>query len=185
MKKTLSKAILKMLGWKLGSTEGAELPKCVICVAPHTSNWDFPIGKLFYTSIGCTASFLIKKEWFFFPFSLLFKALGGVPIDRTKRTSVTEQMVEEFNKRPVFQLAITPEGTRKRVDEWKKGFYFIALEAKVPILLAYIDYAEKIVGIKTVFYPTGDVDKDMKEIRSYYKGVQGRNPSNFRDIGEE
>jgi len=182
MKKALSKAILKMAGWKLGPVEGVELPKCVICVAPHTSNWDFPIGKLFYTSIGCTASFLIKKEWFFFPFNLLFKALGGVPIDRSKRTSVTEQMVEEFNSRLVFQLAITPEGTRKRASEWKKGFYYIALAAKVPILLGYFDYAKKEVGIKTVFYPTGDADEDIKKIRSYYKGVKGRNPKNFVDI---
>lgn len=184
MKKALSKAILKMAGWKIGPIEGVELRKCVICVAPHTSNWDFPIGKLFYTSIGCTASFLIKKEWFFFPFNLLFKALGGVPIDRTKRTSVTEQMVEEFNRRDVFQLAITPEGTRKRVEEWKKGFYFIAIEAKVPILLAYLDYGKKEVGIKAVFYPTGEVENDIQQIRSYYKGVEGRNPKNFVDVDE-
>lgn len=184
MKKALSQAILKMSGWKLGPVEGAELPKCVICVAPHTSNWDFPIGKLFYTSIGCTASFLIKKEWFFFPFNLLFKALGGVPIDRDKRTSITEQMVEEFNRRPVFQLAITPEGTRKRAVEWKKGFYYIALAAKVPILVAYIDYGKKEVGIKTVFHPTGDAEKDIREIRSCYKGIRARNPENFVDIDE-
>lgn len=184
MKKALSQAILKMAGWKLGPVEGAELPKCVICVAPHTSNWDFPIGKLFYTSIGCTASFLMKKEWFFFPLNILFKALGGVPIDRSKRTSVTEQMVEEFKNRPVFQLAITPEGTRKRSVEWKKGFYYIALEAGVPILIAYMDYGKKEVGIKKIFYPTGNVDKDILEIRSYYKGMKGRNPRNFVDIGE-
>ncbi len=184
MKKALSKAILKMAGWKLGPIEGVNLPKCVICVAPHTSNWDFPIGKLFYTSIGCTASFLMKKEWFFFPFNILFKALGGVPIDRNKRTSVTEQMVEEFNSRPVFQVAITPEGTRKRATEWKKGFYYIALAAKVPVLLAYLDYAKKEVGIKTVFYPTGDMDGDIKKIRLQYKGLKGRNPRNFVDIDE-
>lgn len=183
MKKALSKAFLKMAGWRLGSTEGVDLPKCVICVAPHTSNWDFLIGKFFYASMGCTAGFLIKKEWFFFPLNILFKALGGVPIDRNKRTSVTEQMVEEFDSRPLFQLAITPEGTRKRTEEWKKGFYYIALAAKVPILLAYFDYVKKEVGIKTVFYPTGDADVDIKEVRSWYKGVKGRNPQNFVDIG--
>lgn len=182
MRKALSKAILRMAGWKLGPTEGAELPKCVICVAPHTSNWDFPLGKLFYSSIGCSASFLIKKEWFFFPFNLFFKAVGGVPIDRSKRTSVTEQMVEIFNTRPVFQLAITPEATRKRAEEWKKGFYYIALEAHVPIVIGCIDYGKKEVGFKGVFYPTGDVEGDIRKIRSYYKGVKGRNPRNFVDI---
>lgn len=179
MRKALSKALLRLWGWKLGPTKGVELKKCVICVAPHTSNWDFFVGKLFYTAIGCTASFLIKKDWFFFPFNLLFKAIGGVPIDRSKRTSVTEQMVNEFEKRDKFQLAITPEGTRKATDDWKKGFYYIALTANVPILIAYLDYKKKEVGIKDVFYPTGDVDNDMETIRSYYKGMQGRNPKNF------
>ena len=85
-----------MAGWKLGPVDGVDLPKCIVCVAPHTSNWDFIVGKLFYTSIGCNAGFLIKKEWFFFPFNLLFNWLGGVPVDRGKRTSVTDQMVERF-----------------------------------------------------------------------------------------
>ena len=92
MKKAISKAILRMAGWKLGPVDGVDLPKCIVCVAPHTSNWDFIVGKLFYTSIGCNAGFLIKKEWFFFPFNLLFNWLGGVPVDRGKRTSVSEQL---------------------------------------------------------------------------------------------
>lgn len=179
MKKTLSRAIFRIAGWSIGPTEGAQLPKCVICVAPHTSNWDFVLGKLFYTSIGCTASFLIKKEWFVFPFSYLFKALGGVPIDRSKRTSVTEQMVAQFQSRTRFQLAITPEGTRKAVQEWKKGFYYIALSAEVPIVLGYLDYGKKEVGFKTIFYPTGDADKDIAAIQEHYKGIKGRNPHNF------
>lgn len=182
MKKALSKAILRWTGWTLGPLKGVELPKCVICVAPHTSNWDFVIGKLFYTSIGYTASFLIKKEWFFFPLNLLFKSIGGVPVDRRKRTSVTEQMVEVFKEREVFQLAITPEATRKPAPEWKKGFYYIALAAEVPILIAYLDYKKKEVGIKAIFYPTGDIEKDMYTIRCFYKGLQGRNPKNFIDV---
>jgi 1-acyl-sn-glycerol-3-phosphate acyltransferase len=99
-----------MAGWKLGPVDGVDLPKCIVCVAPHTSNWDFIVGKLFYTSIGCNAGFLIKKEWFFFPFNLLFNWLGGVPVDRGKRTSVTDQMVERFKTSERFQLAVTPEG---------------------------------------------------------------------------
>lgn len=182
MSKWLSRTILRLAGWKVGPAEGAELPKCVICVAPHTSNWDFPIGKLFYSAIGTTAHFLIKKDWFFFPFNLLFRSIGGVPIDRNKRTSVTEQMVAEFNRRDRFQLAITPEGTRKPVEEWKKGFYFIALEAKVPILLAYIDYGKKEAGIKTIFYPTGNVEEDIYTIRTYYRGIKGGKPENFISV---
>lgn len=171
-----------MFGWKCVSTEGVDTPKCVVCVAPHTSNWDFIVGKLFYTSLGYTAGFLIKKEWFFFPFNLIFKSMGGVPVDRGKRTSVTEQVAQMFNERERFQIAITPEGTRKRVKEWKKGFYFIAQKAQVPIMVAYFDYAKKEVGSKGLFYPTGDVEKDILEIRKMYNGVSGRHPENFVEV---
>lgn len=182
MKKAICKAILRMAGWRLGPTSGVELPKCVICVAPHTSNWDFIIGKLFYTSIGCDASFLIKKEWFFFPFNLLFNWLGGVPIDRGKQTSVTDQMAERFRASERFQLAITPEGTRKWAEEWKKGFYYIALKANVPILVACIDYGKKEAGIKTVFHPTGDAEREIRTIREMYRGATACHPENFAQV---
>ncbi|MDR0749799.1 MAG: 1-acyl-sn-glycerol-3-phosphate acyltransferase [Tannerellaceae bacterium] len=178
MMKYVSKWLLRIAGWKTGPL-GDNVPKCVICVAPHTSNWDFVIGKLFYALIGRRACFLIKKEWFVFPFNLIFGPMGGIPVDRNKKTSVTDQMVEEFVRRKTFHLAVTPEGTRKKTQEWKRGFYFIALKANVPIMLAYIDYKEKEVGVKTFFYPTGDVDADMEAIRSYYKGVTACYPANF------
>lgn len=179
MKKALSKAILQWFGWKTASCEGFELPKCVICVAPHTSNWDFVIGKLFYTSIGMTASFLMKKDWFFFPFNLLFKSMGGVPVDRNKRTSITDQVAEMFLQNDRFQIAITPEGTRKPAAEWKKGFYYIALKAKVPILLAYMDYGKREVGTKGVFYPTGDADADIARMRACFQDVTACHPENY------
>ncbi|MCD8194185.1 MAG: lysophospholipid acyltransferase family protein [Tannerellaceae bacterium] len=181
MKKSLSKALLKLAGWKIGPWV-EDIPKCVICVAPHTSNWDFILGKLFYNAIGYNAKFLIKKEWFFFPFNLIFGGLGGVPVDRKKNTSVTDQMVQEFERRTTFHLAITPEGTRKKALEWKKGFYYIALNAHVPILLAYLDYGKKEVGLKTVFYPTGNIEEDMHTMRSYYRGVTARHPDQFVNI---
>lgn len=179
MKQIFSQTVLRLFGWKIGEI-GDSFKKCVICVAPHTSNWDFIIGKLFYTTIGRDAKFLIKKEWYFFPFNLLFNAIGGIPIDRNQRSSTTEQMVEEFNSRDSFQLAITPEGTRKKTDNWKRGFYFIALEAKVPILLAYLDYQLKEVGIMKTFFPTGDVDADIRLIRACYQDKEGRHPENFK-----
>lgn len=182
MRKAISKMILRLMGWKLGKTDGVERPKCVICVAPHTSNWDFVIGKLFYTSIGCNASFLIKKEWFFFPLNLFFHWLGGVPVDRDRRTSVTDQMAERFAANERFQLAVTPEGTRKRASEWKKGFYYMALKANVPILVAYFDYGKKVVGSMGLFYPTGDADNDILAIRRMYRGVTACHPANFVQV---
>lgn len=180
MKQAICKRILKWWGWTIGPA-GEYLKKCVICVAPHTSNFDFILGELFYTAIGRRAHFLMKKEWFFFPMNLIFKAMGGVPINRDKKTSMTEQMANEFAIRETFCLAITPEGTRKGVDEWKKGFYYIALKAKVPIQIAYIDYTEKEIGILGTFHPTGNADEDIQVIRSYYQGISGRHKGRFKE----
>ncbi|HCO67688.1 MAG TPA: acyltransferase [Dysgonomonas sp.] len=176
--RNLSKFILNILGWKTSGI--TDYPaKCVLCVAPHTSNWDLILGKIIYSSLGRKASFLIKKSWFFFPMNIIFNALGGIPVDRSKKTSVTEQMVEEFSKRDRFELAVTPEGTRSANGEWKKGFYYIALEAKVPIVIVILDYKEKIACFKDVFIPTGDVDRDMDTIKSYYKNATGKHPEKF------
>ena len=168
MKQSISKALLRLMGWKTGPII-EDVPKCVICAAPHTSNWDLIIGKLFYASIGRDARFLIKKEWFFFPFNLIFKSIGGIPVDRSKRTSITDQVAEMFAHYDKLQVCITPEGTRKHVEEWKKGFYYIALKAGVPIVMAYIDMKTKNIGLLGVFHPTGDADKDIAEIRENYK----------------
>ena len=178
MKQALCKELLKLFGWKLGEIV-EDIPKSIICVAPHTSNLDFIIGKLFYTSIGRNACFLIKKEWYFFPLNYLFKYLGGIPINRSKSESITDQMTERFNHREKFQLAITPEATRKRASTWKRGFYYIALKAKVPIMIAYLDYKKREIGFKDVYFPTGDAEADIKTIRSYYTNVTACHPENF------
>jgi 1-acyl-sn-glycerol-3-phosphate acyltransferase len=170
--------MLRIAGWKKGPI-GDYVPKCVICVAPHTSNWDLIIGKLLYNSLGRKACFLIKKEWFFFPLNLLFSWMGGIPVDRSRNTSFTDRMAELMARRQTFHLAVTPEGTRKKTGEWKRGFYYIALKANVPILLAYIDYVKKEVGVKGLFYPTGNSDADMIAIRACYQGVSARHPRNF------
>ena len=175
----LSRFILKIAGWKYLKTV-EDIDKSVICVAPHTSNWDFIMGKLFYSAIGGTqSSFLMKKEWFFFPIGALLKSMGGIPVDRSKKSSVTDQVAQEFSKHTFFHIAITPEGTRKYVKEWKKGFYHIALKAKVPIQLAYMDYKKKEIGITKVVYPTGNEAADIKEIKAFYADKKGRFPEKF------
>jgi len=166
------------MGWKI-RTEGEEVPKCVICVAPHTSNLDLTMGKLFYNAIDKNVKFLIKKEWFVFPLNLFFKSLGGIPINRSKKSSVTEQLAKEFAKRDFFHLAIAPEGTRKKIREWKSGFYYIALKASVPIQIGFIDYRRKEVGIKGTFYPTGNAQDDIMSIRAMYEGMRGYHRKNF------
>lgn len=174
----LSRWILKITGWNAFTTV-EEPKKSIICVAPHTSNWDFPIGKLSYIAMGREASFLIKASWFFFPMNFFFSALGGVPVDRSRKNSITDQMADEFSKREHFHLAITPEGTRGWVEKWKMGFYHIAVKANVPIQLAYIDYGKKELAITKIFYPTGNEEADLKEILEYYKGVTAKFPEKF------
>ncbi|HHV86902.1 MAG TPA: acyltransferase [Petrimonas sp.] len=175
----ISKFILnKILGWKVKNTL-PDVPKCIIVVAPHTSNWDFIIGKLAYSSIGRTANFLIKKEWFIFPFNLFFKSIGGIPVERNKNNSLTGVLAAEFEKHDKLHLAITPEGTRKPVKEWKKGFYFIAMKAKVPILLIGLDYSRKEASLLDLFYPSGDYKTDIVKIKSCYKDIKGRHPERF------
>ncbi|MDR0995129.1 MAG: lysophospholipid acyltransferase family protein [Tannerella sp.] len=179
MKKVLSRYLLKLAGWKEGPLSVGDVPKCVICVAPHTSNWDLVIGKLLYNSWGRKAHFLMKKEWFFFPMNLFFRWMGGIPVDRARKRSVTDQMAEQIHSHKRFHLAVTPEGTRQNTPEWKRGFYYIALKAGVPILLAYIDYYKKEAGVKTLFYPTGNVEADLACIRSYYRDVTACHPHKF------
>jgi 1-acyl-sn-glycerol-3-phosphate acyltransferase len=181
VRKFFSKWLLRLLGWKIGPS-GENIPKCVVCLAPHTSNFDFLVGQLFSGAIGRRASFLIKKEWFFPPLGLLFKTLGGIPVNRRKNTSKTEQLAGEFKRRKSFWLVVTPEGTRRKVDEWKRGFYYIALKAQVPIQMAYIDYGRKELGIGTTFYPTGNADADIRTIRSYYNGMRGRHRDRFSEL---
>lgn len=168
----------KILGWRI-SGHFPELSKCVIAVAPHTSNWDFPIAKLGYASIGRTANFLIKAEWFVFPLNLFFKSLGGIPVTRNKNVSLTDTLAAEFDKHEKMQLAVTPEGTRKPVHEWKKGFYYIALKARVPILLVGLDYGKKAIISLGLIHPGGDYEKDIQEIKSRYKNIEAKKPENF------
>ena len=170
--------IFRLMGWSIQMD--IDLPdKCVICAAPHTTNWDLPIGLLAYTSIGGKASFLIKKSWFFFPMNLLFNTLGGIPVDRSKKTSLTEQIAEIFNSKEKFQLAITPEGTRKANAEWKMGFYYIALTAHVPIVVASFDYSKKLITFHNTITPSGDIAKDLPIIKSYYKSSMAKYPDKF------
>lgn len=179
MKKVIYSFIYhQILGWKTNVTI-PDYDKCVICAAPHTSNWDLFIGKIFYGAIGRKTYFMMKKEWFFFPLGLLFKAVGGIPVDRKHKTSLVDQMSERFAKSKKFHLAITPEGTRKANPNWKKGFYFIANKAQVPIILVGINYPTKTIAATKAVMPSGDFAKDMHEIKLYYKDFKGRNPQNF------
>lgn len=176
--------ILQWMGWK--ALVPLERPdKSIICVAPHTSNKDFFIGLIYYLAYSGFPNFLIKKEWFVFPFSLFFKAMGGVPVDRKQSGSMVKSMIERFTQNSRLRLAITPEGTRSYTEKWKTGFLRIAIGAGIPIELAKLDVRTKEVGIFELFYPTGDIEADLQTIRSYYRKEMAINPENFHDIHQE
>lgn len=155
--------------------------KCVVCVAPHTSNWDFILGEVCIRSVGKTASFLMKDTWFFFPLGLFLKGIGGVPVKRQKHTHVTDNVIAMFNSKEDLWVAVTPEGTRSRNPLWRKGFLHIAREAQVPIVLAVFDYGRRIVLIDRVLTPSDDPDHDLNEIKHYFASFPdaAKFPQNF------
>ncbi len=170
--------LLRVLGFTVNVKEPIP-PKFIIALAPHTSNWDFVIGNLYSRAMDIPCQFLMKKEWFIWPLGYIMKSLGGIPIDRSKRTRVTEQIAQTAREQEVFHLCITPEGTRKRNPEWKKGFYYIALMADIPILLYGLDYRRRLIECTKTVIPSGDIEKDMAEIKSYFKNYNGKHPEKF------
>jgi 1-acyl-sn-glycerol-3-phosphate acyltransferase len=181
MRHWLAKMVLKLFGWR---TEGSlgDLRKCVLIVAPHTSNWDFVVMLLLAVALRLKATWMGKHTLFRPPFGWIMRRLGGLPIDRRARHNMVEQVVESFRTRDQLVLAILPEGTRKHTPYWRSGFYHIALGAQVPIAFGFADYARKVGGIGGVLMPTGDVDADMAVIRDFYTGIVGKRPEQYGEI---
>ncbi|MDE5974966.1 MAG: 1-acyl-sn-glycerol-3-phosphate acyltransferase [Muribaculaceae bacterium] len=176
------KFLLDSFGWKVDiSVPWRE--KCVICVAPHTSNWDFILGLFAYKSLGREANFLMKKFWFFFPLKYLLYSLGGIPVVRKGKGkgSLTDKIIKLFNEKKYINLAVTPEGTRSATDKWKTGFLFISYGARVPIQLGVIDYKNKMIRINQEYDPTGNADEDLRNIRKFYEKYKdcARYPEKF------
>ncbi|NJN84380.1 MAG: glycerol acyltransferase [Caldilineaceae bacterium] len=170
------------MGWRI---EGAQLTarKCVITVAPHTSNWDFVIGFIASRAFDLPFPHWIGKESLFRgPMGPVMRAIGGIPVDRSAAANVVEQVAAEFAKRDHFIIGVTPEGTRGRTEYWKTGFYYIASRAQVPIIMGSMDYARKVVTFAPEFLPSGDIEVDFERIRAFYTGVTGRNSSKIGAI---
>ena len=170
----LSLIILKIMGWRI---EGRfpDIPRFVLIAAPHTSNWDFPMTIIIAFAFKAKIYWMGKEAIFRRPFKTFFRWLGGIPIDRTKSNNIVEQMIQKFSKSKKLILTIPPSGTRKKVMKWKTGFYYISQGANVPIVLGFLDYKKKVGGIGPVYFPTGDIEADMREIRTYYADMHGKN----------
>ena len=165
----------KLLGWKTVG-EFPRINKCVVAVVPHTSWMDFFLGLLIRRVINQDINFIGKKSLFNSPFGWYFKWMGGAPIDRSKSSDTVTAIANIFNEKEVFRLALSPEGTRKKVDKWKTGFYYIAKAANVPIVLVAFDYGNKQIKISEPQIPSENMNEDFKTYIGFFKGVVGKIP---------
>ena len=173
--------LLRLLGWQIVLVPPPS-SKTVIIGYPHTSNWDFPLAMLWRFATGFPMQWVAKKEMFQNPLGGLFQRWGGIPLDRSQPEGFIELVCAEFGRRDAFHLAIAPEGTRKRTDHWKTGFYRIATAAGVPLGLAFLDYEKKQLGIGEWIILSGDREADLARIRSFYVGKRGYRHERAGDI---
>jgi len=178
MKRLLSKLIFKINGWKIIGVSTYP-KKCVVVTAPHTSNWDFFIGRCYAYIIGIQPKYLTKSELFLPVLGALIKWNGGIPVCRKAKHNVVDQVVEMINCNNAIIIGIAPEGTRTKVENWKSGFYHIAVKANVPILLLKMDYEKKEIGIMCEFKTSGNFEEDMLFIEEKYMNVKGKTPGNY------
>ncbi len=176
-----ARRVLGLLGWRADVVLPPG-PKCVIAFYPHTSNWDFLYGYLAKLAAGVPVHFIGKHTLFRWPLGAALRRMGGIPVDRRHHAGIVHQILVEMEERPWMWLAIAPEGTRAHVDHFHSGFYRLALGAKVPIGLAFIDYRSRIVGLRDYFVPAGDVEADLARIRAAYAGKVGKKPEQAGEI---
>lgn len=178
--RAFSRLYLRLSGWKVEGALPANQPKCVLIAAPHTSNWDLPNTLMVAFALRLNIYWMGKQQIFQWPFGPLMRWLGGIAVNREQSTNLVAASAAALRAAdgPV-QLIVPPEGTRAKTRYWKTGFYWIAHEAKVPIVLAYMDYARKLSGLGPVFKPTGDIEADMVEIKRFYAPFKGKNHQQF------
>ena len=172
----ISTFILNLCGFKITDYFPHDLKKFVIIVFPHTSYWDFPVGILLRRALKIDAKYLAKDSIFRPPFGWLFRWTGGYPVDRSKSNNFVQAVVDIFNDKEQFGIAMAPEGTRSKVDKIKTGFYYIALHAKVPIVMCKFDYGNGILEFSKPYHLSGDYEADFKIIEAWFKGIKGKNP---------
>ncbi|MBC53748.1 MAG: glycerol acyltransferase [Gammaproteobacteria bacterium] len=173
----ISAGLLALMGWR-AIGKPLQDQRFVLIGAPHTSNWDFPLMLMVVLKLELKPHWMGKHSLFMFPFGGLMRWLGGIPIDRRSHHGIVDQVAAQYQQNPQLVVLVPPEGTRKKVQAWKTGFYHIANNAGVPILMGYLDVSRKEAGLADFFYPTGDVDADIKKIRAFYATKRGIRPEN-------
>jgi len=166
-------------GWKVGKSIPNDIKKCVVVAAPHTSNWDFVYAMAALHLMGIRVRYLAKKELFKFPLKSLLLGTGAIPVERSKNTGMVDNIVAAFAQHDELVLMIAGEGTRKRVNKWKSGLWFVADKTGVPIMPAYLDYSKKEAGFGPPVYTTGNMETDADKLRAFYADKTGRFPELF------
>ncbi|MDH3652010.1 MAG: 1-acyl-sn-glycerol-3-phosphate acyltransferase [Saprospiraceae bacterium] len=177
----ISRLLLKFWGFKIRGDVGNHFPKKVYAVVPHTSNWDFPLGLLVRSAGKISVNFIAKDSLFLPPFGFVFRCLGGYPVDRSKSTNFVDTMVNFFRQEEQFAIVIAPEGTRKKVDRLRTGFYHIARQAQVPIICISFDFGKKEVVFREPINPE-DEEQDFAKIYAFFEGAVGKNPASGFEI---
>ena len=173
----IAKAIFAVAGWRLVGGMPPGIPKSMMIAAPHTSNWDIILARAAFYLMDVDVRFTVKSEWVNnFWLGWLVKSIGALPVDRARNNNMVDAMAQLFTEHQELVILITPEGTRAYQPKWRKGFYYGALEAHVPIILSFLDYKKREAGIGPTFWPTGDYEKDLEEIKSFYRTKKGRFP---------
>ncbi len=172
--KVIGRSVLWLFRWTIEG-ERPTAPKYVLIAAPHTSNWDFVFLLAYAWTFEVHVAWLGKKEMFRWPFGGFFRLLGGIAVERSSSGNMVDRMAELFDERELLALTVPVEGTRSHVDYWKSGFYHIAVAAKVPIVMSYLDYPNKLGGFGPAFMPSGDLVTDMDALRAFYDGKKGKN----------
>lgn len=176
----LSVGFLRLTGWRIEGQLPPGTTKAVLIAAPHTSNWDLPYTLMVAFALRLNVVWMGKASLFRAPFGPIMRWLGGIAVQREQRNNLVQASADAIVAAPMaLQLIVPPEGTRKKTREWKSGFYYIALAAKVPIVMAYMDYTEKRSGLGPLFTPTGDFEADLQRIKAFYAPFKGRNPGQF------
>jgi 1-acyl-sn-glycerol-3-phosphate acyltransferase len=171
----ISRQILHLVGWRSNVTLPG-VSSYVLVGAPHTSNWDFAIMMLLTTSAGIPVNWMGKDSLFKGPLGFLMRFFGAISVNRKEQTNLVDQIASMFDNKKELIVVISPEGTRSKTSRWRTGFYYIALKANVPIVMAYADYKNKVCGIGPTVIPTGDIQADFEIIRDFYKGIEGKHP---------
>lgn len=181
VKQVIGKTWLKAFGWEVDG--GApDVAKAVVLAAPHTSNWDFPFTLAVTWAVGVDIAWLGKRQMFIPGFRRILKFIGGIPVDRSAKHNLVSQVADKLKSADNLYVIVPPEGTRANVGRWKTGFYYMAVEADVPIVMGYLDFGKKKGGFGTLFYPTGDLSTDAEVIRAFYKDVRGKRPDLFTEV---